>query len=936
LNLSNELALLLIIIVILYLEKAIVPYTKEELANYIGYYGHGTLELSRIAHCLLIFAIPVVSKTPLSMLPLLGLLIALLLIFYKQYKYVSVLYIPELFLCVGTLFYLLLKVESIGVYTPFVKPWAKFFCSYGDSSEAQLFDKIYIFLCICIMAMFRCFRYIFYFIELKKVSMVTSALAGLLLTKRKSKQPRKKDPITATLKPELVIKEVDEEEEGEEDPPKLEMEEKQPQEMGEGLKQPREVESEEVEEDGDESEEEGPTRQETGAEVKEGPFEPSDSPQEQEKADKLSLSTMRKKRRTDITLTTKDTDPFSTFFLKNFDSILRINRNDAIDLKKEITDPIVLELKDYVNLSRLRDRWAQYKVYTMGEKVKLRLLKLWDSLASLLRFVAMEIVLTVIVSIFRNRIIIILIETVLAILYVIYSDRSPIIYPIMIWVFTNIYPSFDSSLNLNMKIWMVMIPTGINCLISKNRTEESVKNSINMDFNFTYKSEFKVFDISTLGVLLIAFVMLEMISMSEQAAKKEVDDVLIEKKGKRSLSMVFGHKLLKMFIANSIYLVVINLYLIAININLINLGLIVFFIRLILKTSLDKQVIYSLFVYNQVSIFSRYTWYLVKTGFGLSSLSASAQDLIKLIGLEEDNSIGIKSELLKTYLNYSLQIFLIVIIFKFRNENLFKKFEVEVNKEHKHSKKNFRLEQSKRLVKSLVDLGQYVLFHCSSWVAYLVIIVAMVVTSTTLVTLIEMLFLAFVLMRHMRYAVDLRFGGIIKIASWWKFLLGLSATTALGRYILWFSTYAYIRNNVPFVNGMYNFIMTNLSFIGLIPQEQSQAFLELLPGFLTMYWGALFLRKVEDVEFALKHESEIKQIDMDDYNGVASISGIDINLSRMSVRGRARSSSVASQAENPAQEIQEPLNEEEVKEIRLKERYQTLRKMVFGDLLIFR
>ena len=46
---------------------------------------------------------------------------------------------------------------------------------------------------------------------------------------------------------------------------------------------------------------------------------------------------------------------------------------------------------------------AVRKVYTMGEKVKLRLLKLWDSLASLLRFVAMEIVLTVIVSIFSTN-----------------------------------------------------------------------------------------------------------------------------------------------------------------------------------------------------------------------------------------------------------------------------------------------------------------------------------------------------------------------------------------------------------------------------------------------------------------------------------------------------------------------------------------------------
>ena len=260
-----------------------------------------------------------------------------------------------------------------------------------------------------------------------------------------------------------------------------------------------------------------------------------------------------------------------------------------------------------------------------------------------------------------------------------------------------------------------------------------------------------------------------------------------------------------------------------------------------------------------------------------------------------------------------------------------------MNKDNKNSKKNFRLEQSRRLLKNLVDLGQYTLFHCSSWIAYLVIFMAMVITSTTLVTLIELLFLAFVMMRHLRYAVDLRFGGIVKIAPWWKFLLGLSATTALGRYILWFSTYAYIRNNVPLVNGMYNFIMTNLSFIGLIPQQQSEAFLELLPGFLTMYWGALFLRKVEDVEFALKHENEIKQLDMEDYNEIASISGVDVNLSRLSIRGtRPRSSSLASQADNHANDINEPLNEEEVKEIRYKERLMSLRKMVFGDILIFR
>ena len=64
---------------------------------------------------------------------------------------------------------------------------------------------------------------------------------------------------------------------------------------------------------------------------------------------------------------------------------------------------------------------------------------------------------------------------------------------------------------------------------------------------------------------------------------------------------------------NAIYLIMINIYVIALDINLISLGLIIYFIRMILVRQIGPKTYYTLFWYNQVSILLRYIYNHLKS-----------------------------------------------------------------------------------------------------------------------------------------------------------------------------------------------------------------------------------------------------------------------------------------------------------------------------------
>ena len=51
---------------------------------------------------------------------------------------------------------------------------------------------------------------------------------------------------------------------------------------------------------------------------------------------------------------TSKNDLFKTFFCKNFEKILKINTSAALNLDKEIVDPLVLELAPFLNLEKIQ------------------------------------------------------------------------------------------------------------------------------------------------------------------------------------------------------------------------------------------------------------------------------------------------------------------------------------------------------------------------------------------------------------------------------------------------------------------------------------------------------------------------------------------------------------------------------------------------------
>jgi hypothetical protein len=554
-------------------------------------------------------------------------------------------------------------------------------------------------------------------------------------------------------------------------------------------------------------------------------------------------------------------DLFRSYFCRHFDIILKINKSEALNLEKQIIDPLVLELGSYVNLEAVQQSWSTGKVYTTKDKVLLNLLKIGRYLKNGIVFLVTVLAVSV-QRFFMNQFVIIFIETVLAITYVVYSTPSFVIYPIILWIFTNVYPKFDSILGLNLKIWLLMVPTGLNCLIAKRRSNTDMTVSTNKDFNFNAKTDYNVIDISTLGVILMSFVILEMIIMASRKASQPTASNL---EGDHSTHKVSKSFLLisSMLYNNSIYLIMINIYVIALDINIISLGLIVYFIRLILVRQIGPKTYYTLFWYNQVSIFFRYIYNHLKPAQE-STKHVRNYELWRLIGVEESDTMSTQTKLL---LNFSLQMLLILVIFNIRNKEVFEK--MTEHEDENNVKMAFTSPHGlKAILKNLYDFLKYAAFHCLPWLAYIVVYLAMVFTSTSLITLLELFYLCYLFITHMRLNIEQRFAGLHLMRSSWKGLVTFCAIMALSRYILWFIAQDYLKNNFDFINTMKTFIEEKLGFIGLLPKDLSAAYLELLPSFLAMYLGSLVLHRINMVEFTLKNREEIESINIEEADSV--------------------------------------------------------------------
>ena len=657
-------------------------------------------------------------------------------------------------------------------------------------------------------------------------------------------------------------------------------------------------------------------------------------PKPQPKNDLLKMQTFERKNTaagTDAHGRPHEKDFFKTFFCRNFETIIKINKNEALDLDNQMKDPLILELKHFINVKKLQTKWSQSKVMSSKERMvkKLKIAGHW--LLKQSRFLLVDILLEFLKNFFTNQFIVIFIETVIAIIYVIYSEKSWIILPIILWIFFNVYPRYDSSESLNLKIWLLMVPTGLNSLLSKRSSNDRTANSSNPDFNFAYKNEYQLIDISALGIVLIGFVVLEIILLTNSKHVRH-DLMLPDGEKKPSTTNKIFSQVAIFIINNSFYLIVINIYLIALDINVINLGLIIYFIKLILTRKMTKKTLYSLFWYNQLSILFRYLYDLTKSSDAASSQTSSSQ-LFKMVGLTEvetDDGFVFSSRT-KLVLNFVLQLLLIINIFKFRNDDLFKKMQEETTKEK--MRQVFSTSSFKQTVQNLVDFAQYSMFHCLPWLSYLVIYFAMVVSSTNLVTLSELLLLSYVMVRHLRVAVENRFGGLDKMKGAWRAMLLYSALAALGRYVIRFFCLEYLRNKLG-IQWFYDDFTRSLNFVGLLPATTKQAYLELAPSFLSMYLGSLVLSRIRVIEFTKENEQEILTTDLEEASE-APVIEVEVDPDDKSERRRStifRGKSALATSD----EMKLRLNREEVESIQERNQRMKAKKVVLGHINVLK
>jgi hypothetical protein len=798
-NILEEGVLIVFLLLILVMESTMQHYTKRNVDNTLARFGKKWIVLAQVVHCSCLFLMPVVSKSPLTMAPLSGLVVALLIIYYKGKSYTSLIWIPKLTIFLTAVALVFFKIKTLETFLG-NKFLNEYFFSTTDSAEADKMNRLFLVLCVLAALFFQLFEYFTVVVQLRKQQAFVQTIGALLIQHRPASRKDNLNPLIRNLP------------------------------------------------------------------MKSDKFSRSSGPAHVVELENRNSQNTNEFREPPSGLTDKSDakDFFKGYFCKNFDNILKVNRAETMNFELKISSPVILELKDYVDLKKKQKLWAQSVAPSKSSKARLKIVKAWRWFYSYFKLLMMKIT-HIIVTIFTNQLVVISIETLMAIIFVINSPKSVAIYPILFWIFLNVYPAYNSSLSLNLKIWLLMIPTAYACVLAKNDIKEAINNSDNSDFNFQEAPEYRVLDISAVGVVLIAFVILEMILIGRRISNRGdeltgTESIISSPVESDTDARQPFSAFTQFLVTNSYYLILLNVILIALNINLINLGLILFFIDLILTRDLSKVTAYLLFWYNQLCILLIYTYNLYRTYRNNrgNPLSQSELSYFVFIGVEDDEDVFFRA--FKDYVNFTLQIFLIIFIFKHRNEDLMR----EIVHENYRQKMKISLSTNswKMARDTLVEIFEYAFFHSLPWVSYLVIFVSMIYTPPTLITVLELIVLSFVLCKHLFKSIDNRFGGILSVKGAWKFQIFFSAFLTLARYLFWFSI-------LPYVNGkkwdLTSYILSNDSWcrvVGLKPSNNTKTYLDLLPSFLTMYLGSIILNRVKQVEFTIAREEEIKQVDV--------------------------------------------------------------------------
>jgi len=479
-------------------------------------------------------------------------------------------------------------------------------------------------------------------------------------------------------------------------------------------------------------------------------------------------------------------------------------------------------------------------------------------------------------KIFENPFMTYISELMLASFYVAIVDYSFVINPIIAWIFLSMsgWVGLDSKMFIILKMSTLGIFTCVSVFSTKLGFFSTVESLTNADFNFVntglYRSGYSLIGVSLIFVLLMELVFWIFFNSNNtdstsQSKSFSIRNSLIEdqKSSKETVNTV-AQVLLDLVLGNIIYLVLINLYLVVINVNIANIILLGFFLWVVVSAQVSKRQINMMLIFNDIIIFLRYNYnYLIENK--LITIPDSVSPLISLLGLKNETVFEIDNPKLYLGLNISLNVFIIMFKLSLKGDEVF-------NMSEKSSAADGQTPKRKantglyHLLKSTYDFSRFVVFYGFPWFAYTMITIQIIYVPCNTMSILQLLFTSIVYFRHIGKLIKIDFGGMAELKSAWRILVAVSVFKVVLRYIIWVIFKRFFQEKFTIIGSLYQLMQkyTAISdFIGIVLSHNSNLYLEMLPEFVTMFFGAGFQWRVGMIEYYIANRERIDKIKID-------------------------------------------------------------------------
>ena len=555
----------------------------------------------------------------------------------------------------------------------------------------------------------------------------------------------------------------------------------------------------------------------------------------------------------------------SQLFAHKFDVILGLDASKQLNFENNFKHDYIDELKDLINVEKYKRKCIRERsVMKVGFLYKAKKffagigIKLSNWAKASLKYLSRGVIM-----IFSNSILLLMLETGVACFFVVFISVNIFAIPVIFWIFTSSYFKLNSLRAMQHKCIFLVLFSFICCFFFKYAYHEDISQSLNPDFNFKAPNlENYYYSIAGLSVILL--VKMELIAHiirskhdSEKTDFEKIDHESTETLPEWAIVVING------VANNKIYFVAISLYIIAININILNYIVIIFLcIILLSRSKTQEKTLVMVMMTNQLTLVIRYLFVIGTKQLMMFNWLSQREDLVNLIGLTDKETLGFSSVKLKIALNYILQYIFFIFMLVKKNPKVFY---------GKHTKDS-RDEQGKysTFFKNLKEWFLFAYFYSLPWIAYFTILILLVYSPPSLLGLVQVIMICLAINAHIRALMSPNkknsgpnsFGGMLEISGTWNFLINASCIKALLRYTIWFSVKVYLQTQFTWIKTFYTFCEDYLPFLGILPSKGGTVFLELLPEFLTLFFGYLIRFRIKAVRFCKMNEVEILDLDM--------------------------------------------------------------------------